>query len=37
MAGFVNKPFTRIIGWVITSLIIGLNAVLLYLTFTGSA
>jgi manganese transport protein len=36
MGAFVNKPATNIIGWVITTLIISLNAVLLYLTFTGS-
>jgi manganese transport protein len=37
MGRLVNKPLTNIIGWVITTLIISLNAVLLYLTFTGSA
>lgn len=35
MGSFVNKPLTKIAGWIITSLIIGLNAVLLYLIFTG--
>lgn len=36
MGSLVNKPLTKITGWVITSLIVGLNAVLLYLTFTGN-
>ena len=36
MGSLVNKPQTKIVGWVITSLIIGLNAVLVYLTLTGS-
>lgn len=36
MGSFVNKPQTKIAGWIITSLIVGLNAVLLYLTFTGN-
>ncbi|WP_088187502.1 Nramp family divalent metal transporter [Desulfosporosinus sp. FKA] len=36
MGSFVNKPLTKIVGWMITSLIIGLNLVLLYLTFTGN-
>ena len=36
MGSLVNKRSTKIAGWVITSLIVGLNAVLLYLTFTGS-
>ncbi len=36
MGSLVNKPQTQIAGWIITSLIVGLNAVLLYLTFTGS-
>lgn len=35
MGSFVNKPVTNIMGYIITSVIIGLNAVLLYLTFTG--
>ena len=35
MGNLVNKPLTKIAGWIITSLIVGLNAVLLYLTFTG--
>jgi manganese transport protein len=33
MGIFTNKLFTKIIGWLITTLIIGLNALLLYLTF----
>jgi manganese transport protein len=37
MGTLVNKPLTNMIGWVITTLIISLNAVLLYLTFTGNA
>lgn len=36
MGSLVNGPLTNVIGWVITSLIIGLNAVLLYLTFSGN-
>ncbi|WP_088224750.1 Nramp family divalent metal transporter [Desulfosporosinus sp. FKB] len=36
MGSFVNKPLTKIVGWIITSLIVGLNLVLLYLTFTGN-
>ncbi len=36
MGDFVNRPFTKILGGVIAFLIISLNAVLLYLTFTGS-
>lgn len=36
MGIFVNKPLTKILGWLITALIVGLNAVLLYLTFSGS-
>ncbi len=35
MGPFVNKPITRVIGWIIAAIIIGLNAVLLYLTFSG--
>lgn len=35
MGNFVNKPFVKVLGWLIASLIIGLNAVLLFLTFTG--
>ncbi len=36
MGNLVNKPLTKVIGCVITCLIVGLNAVLLYLTFTGN-
>lgn len=36
MGSFVNKPLTKVIGWIIASMIICLNAVLLYLTFTGN-
>lgn len=36
MGGFVNKPWVKLFGWIITATIIGLNIVLLYLTFTGS-
>ncbi len=36
MGDLVNKPLTKVIGWIIASVIIGLNAVLLYLTFTGN-
>jgi len=35
MGSLVNKPVTNILGWVITTVIITLNAILLYLTFTG--
>lgn len=35
MGPFVNKPLTRLIGWLITGVIISMNAVLLFLTFTG--
>lgn len=35
MGVFVNKPIAKVIGWVITGVIIGLNTVLLYLTFSG--
>ena len=35
MGDFVNRPLTKPIGWLISSLIIGLNAVLLYMVFTG--
>ena len=35
MGAFVIKPATRIIGWIIAAVIISLNAVLLYLTFSG--
>lgn len=36
MGSLVNKPITNIMGYIITSIIIGLNAVLLFLTFTGN-
>ena len=36
MGSFVNKRSTKIAGWIITSLILSLNAVLVYLTFAGS-
>ncbi len=35
MGSFVNKLGTKIVGWIITSIIIGLNMMLLYLTFSG--
>ncbi len=35
MGELVNKPATKVIGWAITSVIIGLNVVLLVLTFLG--
>lgn len=37
MGHFKNSPLTNIIGWIIVSLIVILNAVLLYLTLTGQA
>jgi len=36
MGELVNRGITKVVGWIITSIIIGLNVVLLYLTFTGS-
>lgn len=36
MGSFVNKRSTKITGYFITSIIIGLNAILVYLIFTGS-
>jgi manganese transport protein len=36
MGAFVNKPATKVLGFIIVALIIGLNAVLLCLTFTGN-
>lgn len=36
MGEFANKPATNAIGWIITGTIIGLNVVLLALTFTGN-
>lgn len=35
MGAFVNKPLTKIAGWLIAALIISLNMLLLFLTFTG--
>jgi manganese transport protein len=37
MGKFKNSTLTNLLGWSIVSVIIGLNAVLLYLTFTGQA
>jgi len=36
MGSLVNKPFTNVMGIIITGIIIALNSVLLYYTFTGS-
>lgn len=36
MGAFVNKPLTKFWGWLITGVIISMNAILLYLTFTGN-
>lgn len=36
MKSFVNSSLTKAVGWLIASTIICLNAVLLYLTFTGN-
>lgn len=36
MGSFVNKPVTNLLGWVITGTIVSMNAVLLYLTFSGN-
>jgi manganese transport protein len=35
MGSFVNKRITNVTGWLITSVIIAANAILLFLTFTG--
>lgn len=35
MGVFANKKFTKIIGWLIATVIVGLNIVLLCLTFSG--
>jgi manganese transport protein len=35
MGPFVNRPFTKLVGWLITGMIITMNAILLYLTFSG--
>ncbi len=37
MGKLANKPVTKVIGWAITSVIIGLNAVLLVMMLTGNA
>lgn len=36
MGCFTNKAITGLIGWIITAVIISMNAALLYVTFTGS-
>lgn len=36
MGSLVNKPITNIVGWIVTGIIVSLNAILLYLTFTGN-
>jgi manganese transport protein len=36
MGPFVNKPLTKFMGWLITGIIISMNAILMYLTFTGN-
>lgn len=36
MGDFANKLWVKILGWLISGMIIVMNAVLLYLTFTGS-
>lgn len=36
MGEFVNKKFTKILGWIIATMIIFLNIALVYLTFTGN-
>jgi len=36
MGALVNKPLTNIVGFIITSVIVVANAILLFLTFTGS-
>jgi manganese transport protein len=36
MGALVNKPLTNAAGWIISAVIIGMNAVLLLLTFTGN-
>ena len=35
MGDFVNRPLTKVIGWIICAAIVALNFVLLYLTFSG--
>lgn len=34
MGAFVNKPLTKFMGWLITGIIISMNAILLWLTFS---
>ncbi|MCX7746465.1 MAG: Nramp family divalent metal transporter [Clostridia bacterium] len=36
MGSLVNKPVTNVFGWIITSIIVSLNLVLLFLTFSGN-
>lgn len=36
MGDFANKPFVKFLGWIIAIMIISMNAILLYLTFTGN-
>lgn len=35
MGSLVNKPLTNVVGWIIASIILTANAVLLFLTFAG--
>lgn len=35
MGSLVNKPITNVAGWLITTVIIAANSILLFLTFTG--
>jgi manganese transport protein len=35
MGEFANNALTKIVGWIIGTLIVGLNIILLYLTFSG--
>jgi len=37
MGKFKNSFLTNCLGWIIVSMILALNAVLMYLTFTGQA
>lgn len=36
MGEFTNKPFIKVLGWLIATMIIGMNFILIYLTFTGN-
>lgn len=36
MGSLVNQPLTKLFGWLIAGIIIGLNVMLLFLTFTGN-